>query len=102
MLKNGTLSQALGANHFDTRARGKQALRLVNRLQTLDSPSRSPPWRLNGGLVSSQHPAKNRRIGSLVGMVVIESSCKRVDYQKVSAIIVKRCHDVRNNGVHPY
>jgi len=33
MLKNGTLYQDLGANHFDNRAKGKQALRLVNRLQ---------------------------------------------------------------------
>jgi transposase len=35
MLKNGTLYQDLGANHFDNRAKGKQVLRLVNRLQSL-------------------------------------------------------------------
>jgi transposase len=35
MLKNGTLYQDLGANHFDNRAKGKQVLRLVNRLQNL-------------------------------------------------------------------
>jgi transposase len=35
MLKNGTLYQDLGANHFDLRAKGKQVLRLVNRLQHL-------------------------------------------------------------------
>ena len=35
MLKNGTLYQDLGANHFDRRAKGKHALRLVNRLQSL-------------------------------------------------------------------
>ena len=33
MLKDGTLYQDLGANHFDNRAKGKQALPLVNRLQ---------------------------------------------------------------------
>jgi transposase len=35
MLKNGTLYEDLGANHFDNRAKGKQVLRLVNRLQNL-------------------------------------------------------------------
>jgi transposase len=35
MLKEGTLYQDLGANHFDNRAKGKQVLRLVNRLQNL-------------------------------------------------------------------
>ena len=35
MLKNGTLYQDLGANYFDTRAKGKQVKRLVQRLQTL-------------------------------------------------------------------
>jgi len=35
MLKDGTLYQDLGANHFYNRDKGKQALRLVNRLQSL-------------------------------------------------------------------
>jgi len=35
MLKNGTLYKDLGADHFDLRAKGKQVLRLVNRLQHL-------------------------------------------------------------------
>jgi transposase len=35
MIKNGTLYQDLGSNHFDERAKAKQALRLVNRLQNL-------------------------------------------------------------------
>jgi transposase len=35
MLKNETLYQDLGPNHFDHRNRGKHALRLVNRLQNL-------------------------------------------------------------------
>ena len=35
MLKDGTLYQDLGAKHFDNRDKGKQALRLVNRLQSL-------------------------------------------------------------------
>ena len=35
MLKDGTLYQDLGANHFDNRDKGKQALRLLNRLQSL-------------------------------------------------------------------
>jgi transposase len=35
MLNDGTLYQDLGANHFDNRDKGKQALRLVNRLQSL-------------------------------------------------------------------
>ena len=35
MLKDGTLYQDLGANHFDNRAKGKHVLHLVNRLQNL-------------------------------------------------------------------
>jgi transposase len=35
MLKNGTLYQDLGANHFDNRAKGKQVLQLLNRLRNL-------------------------------------------------------------------
>lgn len=35
MLKNGTLYQDLGANHFDNRAKGKQVLHLLNRLRNL-------------------------------------------------------------------
>ena len=35
MLKNGTVYQDLGANHFDNRAKGKQVLRLLNRLRNL-------------------------------------------------------------------
>ena len=35
MLKNGTLYEDLGADHFDNRAKGKQVLRLVSRLQNL-------------------------------------------------------------------
>lgn len=35
MLKDGTLYQDLGANHFVNRDKGKQAIRLVNRLQSL-------------------------------------------------------------------
>jgi transposase len=35
MLKDGALYQDLGANHFDNRDKAKQALRLVNRLQSL-------------------------------------------------------------------
>jgi transposase len=35
MLKNGTPYQDLGADYFDKRAKGKQAARLVNRLQNL-------------------------------------------------------------------
>jgi transposase len=35
MLKNGTLYQDLGANHFDNRAKGKHILQLVKRLQNL-------------------------------------------------------------------
>lgn len=35
MLKNGTLYQDLGANHFDKRAQGKPVLRLVKRLKNL-------------------------------------------------------------------
>jgi transposase len=35
MLKNGTLYQDLGPNYFDNRAKAKQVLRLVNRLQNL-------------------------------------------------------------------
>jgi transposase len=35
MLKDGTLYQDLGPSHFDKRDKGKQAKRLVNRLQSL-------------------------------------------------------------------
>jgi hypothetical protein len=35
MLKNGTLYEDLGVNHFDNRAKDKQALRLINRLKHL-------------------------------------------------------------------
>ena len=35
MLKNGTVYQDLGGNHFDNRATGKQVLRLLNRLRNL-------------------------------------------------------------------
>ena len=35
MLKDGTLYQDLGASHFDNRNKGKQVLRLVNRLKNL-------------------------------------------------------------------
>jgi transposase len=35
MLQNGTSYEDLGSNHFDQRAKGKQVLRLVNRLQNL-------------------------------------------------------------------
>jgi transposase len=35
MLKDGTIYQDLGANHFDNRDKGKQAQRLVHRLHTL-------------------------------------------------------------------
>jgi transposase len=35
MLKNGTLYQDLGADHFDNRTKGRQVLRLVKRLQNL-------------------------------------------------------------------
>jgi len=35
ILKNGTLYQDLGPNHFDKRAQGKQVHRLVNRLRNL-------------------------------------------------------------------
>ena len=35
MLKDGTFYQDLGSNYFDNRDKGKQALRLVNRLQSL-------------------------------------------------------------------
>jgi transposase len=35
MLKNGTCYQDLGPDHFDNRAKGKQTLRLVARLQNL-------------------------------------------------------------------
>ncbi len=35
MLKNGTLYEDLGADHFDNRAKGKQIQRLVSRLQNL-------------------------------------------------------------------
>ncbi len=35
MLKDGTLYQDFGADHFDNRAKGKHILRLVNRLHNL-------------------------------------------------------------------
>jgi transposase len=35
MLQNGTFYEDLGSSHFDQRAKGKQVLRLVNRLQNL-------------------------------------------------------------------
>ena len=35
MLKNGTLYEDLGANHFDKRAQGRHVLQLVNRLKNL-------------------------------------------------------------------
>jgi transposase len=35
MLKNGTLYEDLGSNYFDERAKGKQVLRLLNRLRSL-------------------------------------------------------------------
>ena len=35
MLKNGTLCEPLGANHFAKRAQGKHVLQLVNRLKNL-------------------------------------------------------------------
>lgn len=35
ILKNGTLYQDLGPNHFDNRSKGKQTLRLIHRLQNL-------------------------------------------------------------------
>lgn len=35
MLKNGAFYNDLGANHFDNRAKGRQVLRLVTRLQNL-------------------------------------------------------------------
>jgi transposase len=43
MLKDGTLYQDLGSNHFDNRAKGKQALRLINRLQNLGFAVRITP-----------------------------------------------------------
>jgi hypothetical protein len=33
MLKNATLYEDLGPDHFDRRAQGKQVRRLINRLQ---------------------------------------------------------------------
>jgi transposase len=35
MLKNGTLYEDLGANHFDQKAKERQAMRLISRLHTL-------------------------------------------------------------------
>ena len=35
MLKNGTLYQDLGPDHFDKRAQGKQVHRLIDRLRNL-------------------------------------------------------------------
>jgi transposase len=54
MLKNGTLYQDLGANHFNQRAKGKHVLRLVNRLQNLGFAVQITPMAAyNSGLVSS-------------------------------------------------
>ena len=35
MLKNGTLYQDLGPNHFDQQAKQRHVLRLLNRLENL-------------------------------------------------------------------
>jgi transposase len=43
MLKDGTLYQDLGSNHFDNRAKGKQVLRLINRRQNLGFAVRITP-----------------------------------------------------------
>jgi transposase len=43
MLKDGTLYQDLGPNHFDNRAKGKQVLRLINRLQNLGFAAQITP-----------------------------------------------------------
>ena len=45
MLKNGTLYQDLGANHFDNRAKGKQVSVSSIASRTSDSPFRSAPQR---------------------------------------------------------
>jgi transposase len=50
MLKDGTLYQDLGANHFDNRAKGKHVLRLVNRLQNLGFDVQITPGSLIEGL----------------------------------------------------
>ena len=43
MLKNGTLYHDLGANHFNNRDKGKQVLRLVNRLRSASSADQMRP-----------------------------------------------------------
>jgi len=48
MLKNGTLYQDLGANHFDNRAKGKQVLQLLNCLRNLGFAAQIAP---HGGIV---------------------------------------------------
>ena len=45
-LKDGTIYEHLGADHFDRRAKSAQASRLVSRLQALATPSRSYPCRV--------------------------------------------------------
>jgi hypothetical protein len=60
MLKNGTFYQDPGANYFDNRAKGKQALRLVNRLQSLGFVVQLTPWRLNCSFVSFQRHSFER------------------------------------------
>lgn len=48
MLKNGTLYDDLGASHFDNRAKGKQVLRLVSRLQNLGFAVQITPSQATG------------------------------------------------------
>jgi hypothetical protein len=43
MLKNGTLYEDLGAHYFDSRAKAKQVLRLVGRIQNLGFAVRITP-----------------------------------------------------------
>jgi hypothetical protein len=43
MLKNGTLYEDLGAHDFDRRAKAKQVLRLVGRIQNLGFAVRITP-----------------------------------------------------------
>jgi transposase len=43
LLKNGTIYQDLGPSYFDNRAKGKQVLRLVNRLRSLGLAVRVTP-----------------------------------------------------------
>ena len=45
MLKNGTLYQDLGPDHFDKRAQGRQVHRLIDVLRNLGFASKSPLWR---------------------------------------------------------